>query len=114
MVASTGEEWVSIATVNGNALAFPVSEANILKGPGKGVTGIKLKTGDKVLAFGITEQEGTGEQVSTTRGRDIVVTPRKYGGSRAGRGKAVIQRGGFKDWVRTTNRLDLRYTPEED
>jgi len=113
MVASTGEEWVSIATTDGNALAFPVAEAKVLKGPGKGVTGIKLKPGDKVLGFGLTEDEGEGEQVSTTRGRELVVSPRKYGGSRAGRGKAVIQRGGFKDWVRTTERLDLQYAGEE-
>jgi DNA gyrase subunit A len=114
MVAATGDEWVSIATLNGNALAFPVCEANVLKGPGKGVTGIKLKPGDKVLGFGLTEDVGAGEQVATTRGREIIVTPRKYGGSRAGRGKAVIQRGGFKDWVRSTERLDLSYAPEED
>jgi len=114
MVASTGEEWVSIATLQGNALAFEVAEAKVLKGPGKGVTGIKLKSGDRVLGFGLTDALDEGEKVSTTRGREVVVSPKKYGGSRAGRGKAVIQRGGFKDWVRSTERLDLRYAVEED
>lgn len=114
VIPSIGTEWASIATRGGNALAFPVSEVSVLKGPGKGVTGIKLKAGDSVVAYDLVTGERSGVTVQTTRGRDVVVSPKKYGGSRAGRGQAVIQRGGFQDWAPTIERLDLQFATGEE
>ena len=114
VLPSAGDEWASIATAGGNALAFPVSEVSVLKGPGKGVTGIKLKADDTVLAFELVTDEREGVQVQTTRGRELVVSPRKYGGSRAGRGQAVIQRGGFQEWNPSLERLDLQFSSGEE
>jgi DNA gyrase subunit A len=114
VLPSAGDERASIATAGGNALAFPVSEVSVLKGAGKGVTGIKLKADDTVLAFELVTDEREGVQVQTTRGRELVVSPRKYGGSRAGRGQSVIQRGGFQEWNPSLERLDLQFSSGEE
>jgi DNA gyrase subunit A len=114
VLPSDGTEWASIATVGGNALAFAVNEVTVLKGAGKGVTGIKLKSGDSVLAFELVSEPRDGVKVQTTRGRDVLVSPKKYGGSRAGRGQSVIQRGGFQDWAPAMERLDLQFGSGEE
>lgn len=96
-----GGEWACLASTGGNALAFPLAEANLLKSAGKGVTAMKLKDGDSVLAFEIVSKEHHALNVQTTNGRDVRVSPRTYAGSRANLGTAVIRRGGFGAWVRT-------------
>ena len=114
VLPSAGHEYASIATRGGNALAFPVAEASVLKGAGKGLTGIKLKPGDEVLAYDLVDDVGAGVQVTTSRGREVTVSPRRYGGSRAGRGKAVMKRGGFQDWSPELERLDLAFASGEE
>jgi len=114
VLPSVGSEWTSIATRGGNALSFPVEEISVLKGPGKGVTGIKLKAGDEVHAFDLVLEDRDGVVVKTTRGREVTVSPKKYGGSRAGRGQAVIQRGGFQDWAPALERLDQLFAVGEE
>ena len=39
---SDGSETLSIASVQGRAICFPVEEVKIIRGSGKGVTGIKF------------------------------------------------------------------------
>lgn len=114
VLQSAGHEYASIATRGGNALAFPVAEVGILKGAGKGVTGIKLKPGDEVLAYELASEPNVGVEVTTTRGRDVVVSQKRYGGSRAGRGQAVMKRGGFQEWAPSLERLDLAYAQGEE
>ena len=77
-------------------------------------TGIKLKPGDEVLAYDLVDDVGAGVQVTTSRGREVTVSPRRYGGSRAGRGKAVMKRGGFQDWSPELERLDLAFSSGEE
>ena len=114
VLQSAGHEFASIATRGGNALAFAVAEVGILKGAGKGVTGIKLKPGDEVLAYELVSEPTGGVEVTTTRGRDVVVSLKRYGGSRAGRGQAVMKRGGFQEWAPSLERLDLTYAQGEE
>jgi DNA gyrase subunit A len=95
-----GRELVCLATTAGNVLAFPLTEAKILKAAGKGTTAIKLKSGDAVFAFELAPTERSGPKVFTNNGREVVVNARKFGGSRAARGKAVIRRGGLERWER--------------
>ncbi len=112
---SDGTEQVSIASELGRALTFPVLEANCLKGAGKGVTGMKLRPEDVVLAFELTRHRLEGAQVVTSQGREETIRPNKYAGSRAGRGKVVLKRDRFTTWTRSTDRMDqLHAKPEGD
>jgi len=95
-----GEEWVSIASELGRALAFPVTDVNILRAAGKGVMAMKLRPEDHILAFELSANRSGGALVHTERGREVLVTPRRFGGSRAGRGAVVLKRGKFVDWRR--------------
>ncbi len=104
---SDGTEQVSAATKEGRALCFPIAEVALVKGAAKGVTGIKLSDSDRLLAFDLTDQSSGGVQVRTTQGRAEVVRPNKYSASRAGKGRVVIQRGGFAEWDREAVRYDL-------
>ncbi len=95
-----GTEWISVATQGGNALCFLVSEVGILKAAGKGVTGIKLKPDEPdVVGVDLVEQLG-GIEVITNGGRELTVTPRKYEGTRGGRGGTVLRRGTIDEWTR--------------
>lgn len=96
-----GGELVALASDAGNVLLFPVLESNVLKAAGKGITAMKLKGKEQVLAFEMALTNGDGPTVSTTNGRELVVNARKFDiGSRAARGRAVIKRGGLATWHR--------------
>jgi DNA gyrase subunit A len=95
---SRGGEYVCLASSDGNVLAFPVHEANVLKSAGKGTTAMKLKAGDALIAFELSTSTIRGPTVSTTNGREVTVTMRSAGGARAARGKSVIRRGGLENW----------------
>jgi DNA gyrase subunit A len=98
--ACTGEEWVTLASHQGRALAFSVADVNILKAAGKGVMAMKLRTDDRIFAFELSTSTIRGALVHTERGRELMVTPRRFGASRAGRGAVVLKRGHFIDWKR--------------
>ncbi len=89
----THDASVSLATVGGRALLFPVSDLNVLKGSGKGVTAIKLDN-DTVMAFRLVQGKNDGLKVVTNRGRQVVINARTYHSSRrGGKGTEVIRRG---------------------
>ena len=95
-----GGEHVSLASELGRVLCFPVDEVHVLRAAGKGITAMKLRDEDRVLAFELTTDPGLGCKVFTERGREVVVNPRRYGGSRGARGSVVLQRGRFVQWER--------------
>jgi DNA gyrase subunit A len=103
---SDGTENLCLATTGGRALAFPVREANVLKAAGKGVTAIRLRPDDAVMSAALSRHSGEGPLVTTSFGRDLTVTPRRFGGSRAGKGKVVLKRGSIDVWSRTYVQLD--------
>ena len=94
------DDHVSLATAGGNMLTYPAAELKALTGVGKGVMAIKLREGDRVLAFELTREYYGGATVITTRGREETARPSKHAGPRGGKGAAVIRRGGFERWVR--------------
>jgi DNA gyrase subunit A len=91
-----GSETVCLATKSARVLIFPVSEANVVSGPAKGVTAIKLDPKDRVLGFSLANRVREGLSVQTNRGATMIVRATKYPvTSRGGRGYAVLQRGSF-------------------
>jgi DNA gyrase subunit A len=103
---SDGTEFVSLATEPGRALTFPVSEINVVKGAGKGVTAIKTRPEDPVIAFELVSGLHEGARVYTASNREEVVRPSKHGGTRAGRGTVVMKRGKFERWEQRMIRFD--------
>ncbi|MBN2799046.1 MAG: DNA topoisomerase IV subunit A [Deltaproteobacteria bacterium] len=97
-----GEGNVAVATRQGRAMLFPVAEVPILKASGKGVTGIKLREDDEVMAFELAISSLDGPTVITGQGRDVVVRERKFAVSkRGGRGHVVLRRGTIDTWVQS-------------
>ena len=90
---SDGSERVSLATQQGQALTFPVEQANVLKDPAR--VSDQLEAGDRVLAFVLSRDRMEGYVVTTSNGRDEVVRPNKFEASRAGKGRIVLRRGRF-------------------
>lgn len=83
-------------------MIFEVSDVPILKAAGKGVTGMKLRDGDEIMAFELGRGSLEGPEVTTSFGRELVVRERKFGVSkRGGRGKVVLTRGTIDRWART-------------
>ena len=110
---SDGTEQVSLASELGRAVCFAVSEANLLKGPGKGVTALSLHTGDRMFAFELTTEAMSGVVVTTQQGREEVIRPNKFAGPRGGKGRVVLKRGKFVEWAQPLMRFDQLYQRPE-
>lgn len=104
-----GNEWVSLYTEQTRALCFAVSEITLVRGAGKGVIAIKMDKGDTVKGFILVHSDKEGLSVETSRGRDIIIHPKKYGGSRAAKGSKLLQRGTVSEWTRPMLRLDKMF-----
>jgi len=92
---------VGAASRGGRAIVFALDDTPILKAAGKGVTGIKLRDDDEVIAFELARSTLQGPTVTTSFGRDLVVRERKFGlGKRGSRGKVVLKRGSIDGWQR--------------
>ena len=92
--ATDGSERVCLATRGARVLIFPVSEANVVSGAAKGVTGIKLDAKDRVIGFALAGKVREGLTVRTNRGATMVVRATKYPVTgRGGKGYGVLQRG---------------------
>ncbi len=92
---------VCIATLRGRAAVFGADEVGVLRAAGKGVTGIKLREDDTVMALVLAPDAETGAAVVTAQGRELVVCEKKFGlGPRGGRGHVVLQRGTIDVWKR--------------
>ena len=94
---TTGEETVIAATANARALLTKAEEVNFLSGPGRGVILIKIDFPDDKVIGGIVS---TGDRdlltVETTRGSEQTISTTKYEVTgRGGKGKELMQRGGF-------------------
>ena len=91
---SSGLENVCLATRNGNVLIFPVEQISLVRGPAKGVTAIRMVSGDAVLGFMLSGAARDGLEVETSRGRKEIVRTTKFPVSNRGnKGKAILQRG---------------------
>jgi DNA gyrase subunit A len=92
--ATDGTENVCLATRSARVLIFPVTEANVVSGAAKGVTGIKLDAKDRVIGFALANKMREGLTVRTSRGATQIIRATKYPVTgRGGRGYAILQRG---------------------
>ena len=93
----TGKEVVIAATREARGMLCPAAEVNFLSGPGKGVLLIRLTTDtDRVLGFIASTGDRDLLTVETSRGAEHTVSTTKYGVTgRGGKGRELLQRGGF-------------------
>src|SRR5205814_1637067 len=94
---TTGREVLIVATAEARGLLCKADEVNFLSGPGKGVILIKLTSDeDKVLGFIASSGDRDLLTVETTRGGEQTVSTAKYEVTgRGGKGRELLQRGGF-------------------
>ncbi len=65
------------------------------------------------MAFGLTRDKMGGVVVKTRQGREEVVRPNKFEGPRAGKGREVLRRDRFVEWVIEAVRFDEVYKQVE-
>ena len=93
---TTGEETVIAATAKARAMLCPAEEVNFLSGPGRGVILIKVADDDKVIGAIVSSGDRDLLTVETTRGGEQTISTTKYEiTGRGGKGKELMQRGGF-------------------
>jgi DNA gyrase subunit A len=103
-----GDEYLCMATQKGRGLCFPVSDITLVRNPGKGIYAVRIQgEGDAIVAAELSSKGSVGPIVMTPRGREISIHPRKYKGTRAGKGTVIIKRGALTGWEWTTQRYDL-------
>ncbi|HEY7285324.1 MAG TPA: DNA topoisomerase IV subunit A [Vicinamibacterales bacterium] len=92
----TGGEILIAATAEGRGILAKADEVNFLSGPGKGVLLIKLGSDDRVLGFIASTGDRDLLTVETTRGAEQTISTAKYETTgRGGKGRELLQRGGF-------------------
>ncbi|MCC7034362.1 MAG: DNA topoisomerase IV subunit A [Acidobacteria bacterium] len=93
---TTGEETVIAATKDARAMLCAAEEINFLSGPGRGVILIKLQDDDRVLGAIVSTGDRDLMVVETTRGGEQTISTAKYEVTgRGGKGRELMQRGGF-------------------
>src|SRR4051794_40346156 len=98
--ATDGSENVCLATRQARVLIFPVTEANVVSGPAKGVTAIKLDPKDRVIGFALANRMREGLSVRTSRGATQIIRATMYPiTGRGGRGYGVLQRGSLESII---------------
>jgi DNA gyrase subunit A len=91
-----GGETLIAATAEGRGILAKAEEVNFLSGPGKGVLLIKLGDEDRVLGFIASSGDRDLLTVETTRGGEQTISTAKYDVTgRGGKGRELLQRGGF-------------------
>ena len=90
-----GTEHLCLASRSGHGLVLSIRQIPLQKGSGaRGVVGIKLSKGDRVLGVALSAQAREGLHVKTSRGRAEIIRPTKYKPSgRGSKGRLIIKRG---------------------
>jgi DNA gyrase subunit A len=92
----TGSEVLIAATAQARGILANADEVNFLSGPGKGVLLIKLAEDDRVLGFIASTGDRDVLTVETTRGAEQTIGTGRYEVTgRGGKGRELLQRGGF-------------------
>ncbi len=91
-----GEETVIAATKDARAMLCAIDEVNFLAGPGRGVILIKLQDEDRVIGAIASSGDRDLMTVDTSRGGEQTISTAKYEVTgRGGKGRELMQRGGF-------------------
>ena len=93
------DDYVMCAASDGHALAVRCDEVSLLSGPGQGVMVMKLEEGVELLGAELGHHDLDQIIVVTDGGKERKLTLQSIIGSRAGKGHAVIRRGGFKEYL---------------
>ena len=92
----TGREVLIAATATARGILANAADVNFLSGPGKGVLLIKLGKDDRVIGFIASSGDRDLLTVETTRGAEQTISTAKYDVTgRGGKGRELLQRGGF-------------------
>ncbi|MBM3771862.1 MAG: DNA topoisomerase IV subunit A [Acidimicrobiia bacterium] len=97
VAAVGGKEAIIAATADARGLLCRAHDVNYLAGPGRGVILIKLVGGeDRVIGFIASKGDRDLLTVETTRGGEQTISTAKYEVTgRGGKGRELLQRGGF-------------------
>lgn len=96
-IPTADHETMFLAASDGHVIHFPIEEVNVLAGVGKGVHGIKLKTGSRCIGGYILSGFRECMRVENSGGHVMEFRRGKYQPtSRAGKGYEVIKRGGLR------------------
>lgn len=111
-----GGDTVSVASAKGRGLCFPASEISLNRGPAKGVMAMRLDKGDWIHGFELVPpgDDGAGMTVETPRGREETISPRRFGASRATKGRVIMKTGTFKPWTSPMLRYDKQDGDQQD
>jgi len=92
----TGDETIIAATKDARAILCSVEEVNFLSGPGRGVILIKVQDDDRVIGAIASTGDRDLMTVETSRGGEQTISTAKYEVTgRGGKGRELMQRGGF-------------------
>ena len=87
---------VIVVAASSHTIKFRAGEVNLLQGPGKGVTAIKLDDKDRVLGFGVDETV----VVETGKAKRLEFAPNAHSvHGRGGKGQAEAKRDGFAKFI---------------
>jgi DNA gyrase subunit A len=92
----TADETVIAATKDARAMLCAAEEINFLSGPGRGVILIKVQDDDRVIGAMASTGDRDLMTVETSRGGEQTISTTKYEiTGRGGKGRELMQRGGF-------------------
>ncbi|RME76876.1 MAG: DNA topoisomerase 4 subunit A [Planctomycetota bacterium] len=93
LLPDEAQRFVALATEGGRVIAFALDEVNVLSGPGKGVRGIRLEPGDRVVWLATSRGHGDPVRLQTAGGavREFPVTDRSVT-ARGGKGRHLVRR----------------------
>jgi DNA gyrase subunit A len=92
-------DYVLCAVSDGHALAVKCEEISLLSGAGKGVMVVKVADDAELLGAELGWRDLDSITVETDKGTPRSLTLRSIEGPRAGRGAAIVRRGGFSRFV---------------
>jgi DNA gyrase subunit A len=92
----TGDEVIIAATKDARAMLCQAEDINFLSGPGRGVILIKVQDDDRVIGAIASTGDRDLMTVETSRGGEQTISTAKYEVTgRGGKGRELMQRGGF-------------------
>jgi DNA gyrase subunit A len=92
----TGDEVIIAATKDARAMLCQAEDINFLSGPGRGVILIKVQDDDRIIGAIASSGDRDLMTVETTRGGEQTISTAKYEVTgRGGKGRELMQRGGF-------------------
>ncbi len=88
------DDRLSLVSKTTRVSVFRASELKLLRGGGRGVLAMRLSEGDTVIAASVAQTPEEGVALSTSRGRNVVVSEKEFGLShRGGKGSELLKRG---------------------